>query len=488
MGSARRRAVRMIRGLAFGAAALALLPVAAGATPIRAGASNSSSCTVLVNPSEDVATMVADAPHGATICLAPGIYPIDEPIVPNTGQTITGGGRAILIGSRRLTDFVSIAHGRWVTDFAGTFGSRTGECLDGAACELPNAVFSDGQPLRRVMSIGKLTDGTFFCRSHLVYVYGDPSRHQIEIAVAPVAVTSNAEDTDSNVTVAGLTIEMFATPAQHGAVDTSAPGWTIEDDQLELNHGAGVTTEGHATIENVDASDNGEEGIGGTGADTKVVDNVIDDNNWAGFDPGWEAGGAKWGAASSLTVSDNVVRDNHGPGLWSDVQSTDVKFEGNIVTGNTIAGIFFEISSDATISANYVSDNGFGMDVWLWGSGILIAESSNVHVTDNTLVNNANAIGLIQQRRGRSGDGRPLVLHDVSIDDNVVNLGTGSMGMVTDDRENSIFSDPTITYSANTYSNCSGAPFMWDNELLTAGEWRAVGHDLHGVFHCSVGT
>src|SRR6202020_1612419 len=104
------------------------------------------------------------------------------------------------------------------------------------------------------------------------------------------------------------------------------------------------------------------------------------------------------------------------------------------------------------------------------------------------LANNANAIGLIQQRRGRSSDGQPLVLHDVSIDDNVVNLGTGSMGMVTDDRQNSIFSDPTITYSANTYSNCSGAPFMWDNEVLTAGEWRAVGHDLNGVFHCSVGT
>src|SRR5580658_7871917 len=38
MRSARRRAVRMSRDLALGAAALALLPVAAGATPIRAGA------------------------------------------------------------------------------------------------------------------------------------------------------------------------------------------------------------------------------------------------------------------------------------------------------------------------------------------------------------------------------------------------------------------------------------------------------------------
>lgn len=249
-----------------------------------------------------------------------------------------------------------------------------------------------------------------------------------------------------------------------------------------------VCTEGHATIESVDASDNGEEGIGGTGADTMVVDNVIDDNNWAGFDPGWEAGGAKWGAASDLTVADNVVRDNQGPGLWNDVESTDVTYEGNTVAGNTIAGIFFEISSDATISDNYVSDNGFGMDVWLWGSGILIAESSGVDVADNTVANNANAIGLIQQRRGKNSEGQRLILHNISIDDNVVRLGTGSMGMVTDDRANSIFSDPTITYSANTYSNCSGTPFMWDNEFLTAGQWRALGHDVNGTFKCSVRT
>jgi parallel beta-helix repeat protein len=278
---------------------------------------------------------------------------------------------------------------------------------------------------------------------------------------------------------------MFATPAQHGAIDTSAKGWIIENDRVELNHGAGVTTEGDATIQHVDASDNGEEGIGGTGERTMVVDNLIADNNWAGFDPGWEAGGAKWGAASNLEVLDNVVRDNQGPGLWSDVESTDVTYEGNTVVGNTIAGIFFEISSDATISDNYVSRNGFGMDVWLWGSGILIAESNGVDITDNTVANNANAIGLIQQDRGDGSNGQPLILHDVSIADNVVNLGTGSMGMVTDDGEDSIFTDPTITFSANTYSHCSGTPFLWDNTDLSSGAWRALGHDMAGVFNCS---
>lgn len=240
MSSAPRRARRMRRCFELAVVALAFPSIAVCATPVRADAANSAACTVLVNPSSNVPEVVAKAPTGATICLAPGTYPINQAIVPNAGQTIRGEGGATLIGSERLTDFVPAAHERWVTDFTGTFGSQTGQCLAGKACEFPNAVFSNGQPLRWVMSIGNLTAGTFFSRRHLVYVYGDPRRRQIEIAEAPVAITSNADGTDRNVTVTGLTIEMFATPAQHGAIDTSAPGWTIEDDQVELNHGAGV--------------------------------------------------------------------------------------------------------------------------------------------------------------------------------------------------------------------------------------------------------
>ncbi len=194
--------------------------------------------------------------------------------------------------------------------------------------------------------------------------------------------------------------------------------------------------------------------------------------------------GGKWGAASDLMVRDNVVRDNRGPGLWSDVQSTDVTYQGNTVTGNADAGIFYEISSGGTITDNYVSGNGFGMDVWLWGSGILLAASSGVVVSDNTVVDNADAIGLIQQDRGDGGDGTPLVLHDITVDGNTVELGPGSMGLVQDDGDLSVFSDPTITYAANTYRRCSGTPFLWNDELVSAAAWRELGHDVNGVFHC----
>ncbi len=251
-------------------------------------------CTVLVNPSEDLAQVAADSPDGATICLARGTYVITQPIEPNTGQTLEGGGRATLIGAQPLVGFQAAGGTTWEATITGALGSPSGQCDPGTkdACQMPNAVFRDGRPLNRVMTLNAVGQGDFYTRGHTVYVYGDPRGHKLEVALTPAAVISQTDAGDPDVTVTGLTVEMFASPAQHGAIDTAAPGWTILDDRIKLNHGAGVTTEGDALIEQVDASENGEEGIGGTGHNTMVIDNQIVDNNWAGFDPGWEAGGA----------------------------------------------------------------------------------------------------------------------------------------------------------------------------------------------------
>ena len=441
---------------------------------------------MFVRSSDDLAQVVAHSADGATICLARGTYPIAQPIQPSAGQTLEGDGRATLVGAQALVGFEAAGPNTWDTTFTGELGSPSGQCASGTqnACRLPNAVFSDGRPLNRVMSIKAVGRGDFYSHGHTVYVYGNPRGHKIEVAVASAAITSQTNAADPDVTIAGLTVEMFATAAQHGAIDTAAPGWRIQDDRVELNHGAGVTTQGNTVIEHVDASANGEEGIGGTGRNTMIIDNLIADNNWAGFDPGWEAGGAKWGAASHLVVRGNVVHDNRGPGLWSDVESSDVTYQGNRVTGNAEAGIFYEISSDGTIASNYVARNGSGMDVWLWGSGILVAASSGVLISHNTVVDNANAVGLIQQDRGDGAKGEPLVLHDIAINDNTVAIDSGSMGLVQDDGDLSVFADPTITYSGNTYWRCSGTPFAWNDDFLSASQWRSLGHDTKGVFHC----
>lgn len=444
-------------------------------------------CDVTLMPGSNLPADVPAAGAGAKVCLKKGEYRITQPIHPAEGQLIEGKGRAVLIGSEVLGGFTAVSSNVWASAPTPASSQRTGECLAGTAnaCRLADAVFADGQPLRRVMALEDLQSGTFWYdrEDEQVYIYGNPHGQRIEMAVTPVAITPDPAAPAADVTVRGLTVEMFATPAQHGAIDVTAPGWTIAQDTVEENHGEGVTTEGHAKIEDVRALENGQEGIGGTGADTTVVGCQIEGNNWAAFDPGWEAGGAKWSVASELTVRENTVRDNLGPGLWSDIDSSGVTYEENTVTGNESAGIFYEISSDATIAHNVVRGNGFGANTWLWGAGILLAGSHDVSVRDNTLSRNADGVGLIQQERGVSErDGTPRVLHDVSVEDNVEALGEGSTGAVQDDGDEAIFSDPTITFSDNTYTDFSGSPFSWADRELDGDQWRAVGHDVKGTF------
>ncbi len=442
-----------------------------------------------VKPTEDVAAAVERAAVNATICLASGEYRIARPLLPKAGQTIAGLGHATLNGAQPLTGFSAAGGKVWAASFTGELGPRSGECKPGTgnACQFPNAVFRDGQPLRRVTSQGALEEDTFWVDApkHEVYVYGNPAGHNLEIALAPAAITAEpGAQAAAGVTVRGLTVKMFATPAQHGAIDARAPGWTIVDDRAELNHGAGITSEGEATIEHDQAVDNGQEGIGGSGNDTVVVGNLIACNNWAEFSAEWEAGGAKWGDASELLVRGNTVRDNEGPGLWSDVDSTGVTYEDNTVTDNELAGIMYEISEQGTISHNTIRGNGFGFHVWLWGAGILLAASHNVVVSENTVANNANAITLVQQERGASErNGLPRVLHNIAVEHNIEVMGEGATGVAQDDGDEAIFEAASmITFTDNTYVHCTPDSFFWDNRELEPAEWQAFGNDVEGVF------
>jgi parallel beta-helix repeat protein len=471
------------------AALMLVLVLAFGVTASDAAKAGraKSRCDVTLRPTDDVAAEIASAGPGAKICFQRGTYRITQPLLPASGQVLEGRAHATLLGSVALAGFTAEGAEVWASQPLVASSQRSGECEAGTgqACQLADAVFSDGHPLRRVMRREALAAGAFFYdrEDDRVYVYGDPRRHVLEMAMTPVAITSDPEHPGEDVTIRGLTVEMFATLAQHGAIDATAPGWTIVGDRVELNHGEGITTEGNAAVEDDKVLENGQEGIGGTGDHTTVSGCLIAGNNWAGFDPGWEAGGGKWSVASNLTVRDNTVRDNNGPGLWSDIDSTGVTYEGNDVTGNERAGIFYEISADATIVDNTVRGNGFGQNTWLWGAGILLAASHDVSVRGNRLVKNADGVGLIQQARGKSErDGTPRVLHDVTIEGNVEVLGNGSTGLVQDDGQEALFEDPTITFTGNSYSDFSGSPFMWDDRELDASEWRALPQDSGGSF------
>jgi parallel beta-helix repeat protein len=436
-----------------------------------------------VRPGDDVRQIVSRAGTGRTICFAPGRYRLTAPIRPRAGQHLIAS-HATLSGSRVLTGFHRTSAG-WAIGRQRQQGQRNGTCRSGTACTYPDDVLRDGRPLRRVLSRRALRRGSYYFdyRRNTITVHDDPHHHRVEAMVAPVAIQSRTGRAGANVTVRGFTIEHFATMAQHGAIETWAPGWTIRGNTVRVNHGAGITSDGHVRIIRNRVRRNGQLGIGGTGNATFVYGNDIARNNTGGFDPGWEAGGAKWAVTNHLVVEHNDVHDNNGPGLWTDIDARDTTYADNVVRNNARAGIFHEISGSAIIRGNVVTGNGHGFDTWLWGSGILLAGSHNVHIRGNRLAGNAEGIGLIQQDRGNSEvDGTARTLHDIAISRNVITMSGGNSGGVTDDGFESMFTDPSITWMRDTWHGVHQAAFAWNDTEVTAARWRRLGHDVHGTF------
>jgi parallel beta-helix repeat protein len=418
------------------------------------------------------------------VCFSHGTYRLTHPIRPRAGQTLIGRD-AVLSGARVLRGFEKTPTG-WAVHGQRQQGERNGECRGGGrSCTLPDDVVRDGVRLRRVLSRSALRPATFFFdyRHNTIHVFDNPHGHRLEAMVAPTGVLSRTAPAGADVTVKGFVVEHFATRAQHGAIETSSPGWVIADNVVRVNHGAGITSSGDVLITGNTVLRNGQLGIGGTGVSTTVTHNEIGFNNTAGFDPGWEAGGAKWAVTDGLMVRRNRVHDNRGPGLWTDIDAQNTTYAHNFVRNNTHAGIFHEISGDAVIRNNIVTGNGHGFPTWLWGSGILLAGSHGVEVYGNQLARNAEGIGLVQQDRGLSDvDGLPRRLHDIAVHDNETYMGHGESGAVEDNGDVAIFSDPTITWTDNDWYQSGGSPFMWDDDYLTAAEWRDLGHDVGGVF------
>jgi parallel beta-helix repeat protein len=457
-----------------------------GAAAPRAAPGNCSAPTAQhVHPGTDVQRVVTRAGVGATICFSPGTYRLTDPIQPRRGQVLVSD-RAVLSGAMRLH---FSRHGAvWTAPEHHANGQRNGVCfpVGSHACTYPNDVLRDGLPIRRVVHRSALHHGAYFVdyKTNRVVVPDDPSGHHFRVEVAYAAIHSLAGTAGSGVTVRGFRIQDFASPAQHGAIDTTAPGWVIAHNTVQVNHGAGITSGGHVRIVRNRVLRNGEEGIAGVGHHTLVAHNVVAHNNNDQFDAGWEAGGCKWAVTNGLMVRDNVVHDNNGPGLWTDIDSVGTTYQGNRVYNNADAGIFHEISGTAVIKDNVVTGNGFGKPEWLWGSGILLAASHDVEVSGNTLFHNAEGIGLVQQDRGNSSvDGAPRVLHNIAIRDNVVHLDRGNAGVVEDNGDEALFADNTISWTDDEWYGAHGKRFEWNDTEITAAGWRRSGHDVHGMFH-----
>ncbi len=223
------------------------------------------------------------------------------------------------------------------------------------------------------------------------------------------SIDSNESEGDAaNVTIEYLTVEKY-TPYQNAAAinQDSNTGWTIRYNTVTLNvPGAGIIAGTDNVIEDNCLTLNGQYGfqsmrVDAWGADSltrgpydvTVEDNEISYNDtcdyeglldnpevgWKNYDPvpsadrnsncgsvspDGDEGGFKLWQTDGVTIKDNYIHNNWGPGGWVDTGNANTTFTGNTITENEGEAIIEEISYNFSITRNYIADND-----WIDGLG-----------------------------------------------------------------------------------------------------------------------
>lgn len=474
---------------------LALAALAAASTrPIAAQAPR----VVQLNPStHSIQALVQSSPEGTIFEFSAGIYR-NLSIAVKKGDVFVGMPGATLNGSEAL-HFVPKG-AAWTAQSNATAGEAVSpevpcdpalKNADGSkyriGCSHSKSLYRDGTPLWRVETIGELGAGKWFFdgQAKVAYISEDPADHTWEMGEMPDAFHGAGQ----NVTIRGLTIEKYAGPQQHGAIDCQGNNWLIQGNVIQLNHSRGIgfgPCDGIRIIANT-IRQNGNLGIGGSRAKNAVVDgNEIGANNYARFDPGWEAGGGKWTRTSDLTVSNNTVSDNLGCGLWSDIDANGTVYSGNYVVNNSNCGILYEISQHARIERNILAANGIatagGPDPWLWGAQILISTSSDVLVSENVVIvgEYGNGVAIVDQKRA---DAATLRARNNRVVGNIVTY-EGNSGRSGDTSDYDNKTPRNNVFDGNSYlvlgANGTRGHFFWAGSATDWDGFLAAGNEKGG--------
>ena len=441
-----------------------------------AASSHAALNNVLLTPGTDIGSVVDSQPGNTTFIFSAGYYRLQQ-LHPKSGDSFVGEPGAILSGAQLLTSF-SQEGKYWVVYGQTQQGQVHGVCdAQHPGCIYPEDLFFDDQPLQHVTSLSAVTTGAWFFDypNHKIYFLDNPNGHKVETSVTSSAFYScNA----NGVTVQGLIVEKYANPAQIGVnEECMGTNWSFLHNEVRLNHGTGINAPPGSQLLSNFVHHNGQKGLGGGGANTLIEGNEVSFNNWAGFNTGWEAGGAKFAGTTGLIVRANYVHDNNGVGLWTDIDNINVLYENNMFTNNANGGIQHEISYSAVIRNNYFQNNGSAGCTWLWGASIIIQNSQNVEAYNNVLDSSpdqtacGNGIAVINQNRGTGAYGPYNAINNYIHDNVVIARGPGGSGIVADYNGAYIMASGNNRFENNTYHlNPSYGSRWWAG---SPGDWTS---------------
>jgi parallel beta-helix repeat protein len=373
---------------------------------------------------------------------------------------------AVLALSLAVGGIAASAPGSPVEAVCGSFQAKVDAAASGATITIPACTYKETVTIRKPLTIkaaGAVVDGENVRDNGIVVLAND-------------------------VTIDGLTVRRVKSDPHVGAVWTTNGisrftfrNGVVKDSStvcISLNGGSG-----HRVLDS-ELTNCAKEGYFLNGvSDALFSGNDIHHNNPVlAWDPGQEAGGGKAMASQRITFDGNTVRSNGGPGIWFDNGVVDAVVTGNRVHSNLFEGIFFEISSGATITGNVVWGNGFEDPAWGYGAGITISSSDRAVVRGNTVAWNARGISVISQDRG------PKPHNGITVTDNTIVAKNGDF--VTgfyDDHGNTLFQAANgNSGSGNRYWVAVGEPsshrFGWLGPKDRLADYNATPGEEGGVY------
>jgi len=207
------------------------------------------------------------------------------------------------------------------------------------------------------------------------------------------------------VTIEYLTIEKYQPNGDGAAINQgSNTNWTLRYNTITLNvpgagflAGAGnvlahncMTLNGQYAFQSSDVGSWGKDSLTGGPYGVTIEDNEISYNDtcdfegllsnsaigWNNYDPvpaeyrnphcgkvtgDGNQGGFKLWETDGVTVKDNYIHNNYGPGIWADTNNANTTYIGNTITDNDAEAIIEEISYNFSITGNYLARNGWAI-------------------------------------------------------------------------------------------------------------------------------
>ena len=382
---------------------------------------------------------IEKAVTGDVIILRGGTYRTGGLII-NQGITLQAysNERPVVKGTYEAADWKNIGDGLWTTHWEKFFPSRPDDWWrrDHSGKTTPlyrfnnDMVFVDGKFLQAVGWEGEVTKDSYFIdyETGMVYIGQDPSGHLIEITAFNVGLLRTTGDCHGRSSdgigpvIRGITFTQYAYRAleiegkdpeglsdekDHGKDVT---GTILEDCTISFCSRVGAYLRGdRLTVRNCKVSDTSTEGLYIlSSSDVLLEKNIFTRNNIENIDGYFPAAVKIFNQCYRVTCNDNLITDlPNSNGVWYDVGNVD-----GVVTNNWFEYVGYT-DFDINTSRLWPSQNAFFFEISKGAictgnvflncdHGVMVLNSSDVTIFQNTFVNSMLAIG--RDQRSAQGD------------------------------------------------------------------------------------